>query len=267
MTENTIELEGLGTIRIERINGLKLTRMLAITKAISRKVPGIVGQIGTFRREYAERNAIVLDRATAVMRFGERLERMTDEDWKASGNRLTVPVEPSTAEVIAAVYGDVLEAAEAEVLRLLALITLSNGAVIAAWKEGTLTAEDGPVALRVDRLLEAPADDLLELAVIAGEVLQDQYTSRRDKLGDRLGNAFRLFGLDPSKMTPESRTPTTTPTSSTPTSSTDTPASTDGDPTSPSEPPPISSPVSANAPEPTMSEPPPNGAPRLTVLP
>jgi hypothetical protein len=265
-----VRLEGLGVVRIERINGAKLNRALAITRAIGKKVPDLVGKVSRFRKEYGEQNALELDRATAVMRFGPRtvvdedgtehrvpgrLDHMTEEDWQGSGQKVRMPLEPSPGEVIAAVYDDVIEHAEDSVYRLLALLTLPNEEVLAAWKGDGLPRliED-----RVGDLMGAYAEELLELAIVAGEALGDQWTTKRTELGGRVGNALRLFGLNPERMTPSTpstdSTPTTSPENSTPTSYTDSPASTTGDPTSSSEPPQTFSPGSGNGHEPTTNE-------------
>jgi hypothetical protein len=270
-----VRLEGLGVVRIERINGAKLNRALAITRAIGKKVPDLVGKVSRFRKEYGEQNALELDRATAVMRFGPRtvvdedgtehrvpgrLDHMTEEDWQGSGQKVRMPLEPSPGEVIAAVYDDVIEHAEDSVYRLLALLTLPNEEVLAAWKGDGLPKliED-----RVADLMGAYAEELLELAIVAGEALGDQWTTKRTELGGRVGNALRLFGLNPERMTPSTpstdSTPTTSPENSTPTSYTDSPASTTGDPTSSSEPLPTFSPGSVNGHEPTT-----NGQPSST---
>jgi hypothetical protein len=51
--------------------------------------------------------------------------------------------------------------------------------------------------------LDAPATDLMELAVAAGEMVEEQFTSKVRALGDRLPNALRLFGVTPKSRTTE----------------------------------------------------------------
>lgn len=271
-------------VRVERITGLKLSRSLAIIRAIGRAVPDLVTKWGKFRQEYEQTHSVELDRATALMRFGPqplanelgelerdeagnvrmmpgRLEHLTEEDWNARGNVLRIPASPSTGESIAAILPDALDVAEEHVYRLVALLTLPNQELARVWRTGALNERLDEL---VDELLaEAYADELLELAVVCGEVLDDQFRRKTSELSGRLGNALRLFGLDPTRLapaTPQSPTTsedtsTTSPSSSKPSSSSDSPSSTDGPPTPPSAPLPTSSKFSDDATEnaPTMT--------------
>lgn len=261
-------------VRIERITGLKLSRALAVVRALGKAIPQLVHQYGTFRSEYARTHSLELDRAAALRRYGPEpiigpdgdlvvdehgqprmlpgeLDHLTDADWQAAGNVLRLPASPSTAESVAAMLPEALEVAEEHVYRLCALLTIPNVDVARYWRTGELKER---LDERVDELLaEAYADELLELAVVCGEVLDEQFRRKTSELGGRLGNALRLFGLDPTKLpnsptTSPTATSTEQPSTSRPTSSTDSPASTDGPPTPSSTPPPTYSTPSGDEP-------------------
>jgi hypothetical protein len=99
-------------------------------------------------------------------------------------------------------------------------------------------ATDLPAALdeRSEELLDAPADDLLELAVAAGEMVETQFVAKVRSLGGRLPNALRLLGLSPRSRDTETteETSTTSASRTSAPSSTDSPAPTDGESDEPS---------------------------------
>lgn len=260
-------------VTIERVSGRKASRAFAELKAVGKAVPELVNSWGRFQAEYESTHSVELDRAQAEFRYGPEplvregelvrypedhrlagepvmvpgpLASMTEESWAAAGNKLRLPRSPSFGESLAAIMPDALEVAEEHVYRLLALFTMENADVKAHRKDGTLPTKLDELA---DELLDdAGADELLELAVVCGEVVEDQFVSKTEELGDRLGNALRLLGMDPAKVraqttpqgpqTTDSTTPpeeepsTATSSPSNPTSSTDSPAPGDGPPTS-----------------------------------
>lgn len=283
-TAHTVTINGEQRT-IERISGLKLSRALAIVRAAGQAVPKIVSEWGEFRTEYERTHNIELSRAQALMRYGPRaifdeagdpvldeagqvrmapgaLAHMTDADWAASGNVLAIPSSPSTSESIAAVFPTLIETAEEHVYALLTLFLTSNGELKRLWRSGE--HKEALEAAQADLLADSYADELLELAVVCGELVDEQFSRKAAALGDRLGKALRLFGMDPATLssssptsTEQAETPSETlqssptssvePSSSSATSSTDSPAPTDGDGASPSTPPPTSSSSSGDA--------------------
>lgn len=270
-------------VTVERVSARKASRAFAILRGVSDKLPAIVGRLGEASAEYERTHYIELDRAQAWRRYGaptplvedgefvrdgageivtvpSGIASMSEDDWQAAGNKLRVPQEAPDEYKWAAVFDRALELAEDHVYRLLALLTMSNDDVKRAWRAGTL--KDDVDDLVEDLIDDAYADELLELAVVCGEVVDEQFTSKVRSLGtSRLGNALRLLGIDPTTMgsqtpqgptqTPESTTsptPTTStapPSSSTPASPGDTAESSDGQSTTPSTPPSTSSELSA----------------------
>jgi hypothetical protein len=156
------------------------------------------------------------------------LGHMTEQDWQANGNRLRIPRSPSTEERVAAIFPMALELAEEQTLRLLALLSMTNEEYEAATEGGADAAEQA-MAERVKELKRAPMYDSLELAVAAGEMVEQEFVARaKRELGGRLPNVLRLFGLSPSSRSEDGATSSEQPSPTNPTSSTDSPTPTDG---------------------------------------
>lgn len=288
---------------VERVSSAKAARMLAIVRAAGKTIPGILHKWGEFRSEYERTHSVELNRAQALAQYPPRpglneetgepmrnadgsllmvpgpLAALTEADWEASGNVYRIPESPSFAETVPAILPEVLELAEEHVYRLLALVLMPNREVAAEWRAGTI--KDTLSDRAMDLLADSYPEELVELAVVAGELVDQQFRRKAEELGGRLGNALRLFGLDPAKLTPQTteqapQTPTTTEEettastamstpsqpSSSPSLSTDTPAPTDGDGTPSSTPPSTSSTNSGDSNEPMPSETPETAAPR-----
>lgn len=250
---------GERTYTIERPSGAKASRALALLRALSSAVPEVQERIAQFTREYRESNTIYMTPAEARARYPGEVIRdamgdpliaedgrvrmtpspiagITAEDWAASNNRLPLRAEPSFQEQIVAAFDIGLETAEDHLYKLLALFTLSNAEIKAGRADGTL---DDLIETRANELLDdGYADEIIELAVVCGETVDNHFRRKVRQLGDRLGNALRLIGLGPDRLptqpTEDAQPQTTSsdgPSSSTPASSTDSPEPTDGDPT------------------------------------
>lgn len=273
-----LELGGK-TYMLERPTGLKASRALALMRALSKATPRIGEELAEFRRKYERENFLELDRVQARMRYPARpvtdaagavmidekgapvmlpspVDRMSEEDWQATGGVFRAPASPSGPEVIAAIFDTALELAEEHVYKLLALFTITNSELKTHRAAGTLAEalEDRKTEL----LDDAFADELLELAVACGELVDHHFRRKSAELGDRVGNALRLIGLDWTPTSPSTPTPASTdgPSSSKPSSSTATPASTPDGPPTPSSTPPTTSSSSSehSSPETTPSE-------------
>lgn len=242
--------------RVERVSARKASRAFALLKHINRQAKDLAKRVDAFEREWREEHVTMLTRAEARVRFPRTLvldpetgapvthegelvyapsaiDAMTAEDWQATSDRYPVHEAAPGYAVLMYAFEEALDVAEAHVYRLLALLLMDNETVTAKWKDGSL---DDDLATAADDLLDgAMADEVLELAVVCAEVLEDQFRSKLDTLGDRTGNLLRLFGMRPSTT---SSTSPNGPTTSPPSSSTDTPSSSapDGPPTSSSTP-------------------------------
>jgi hypothetical protein len=243
-------------------------RVLHTLRWISQSVPGILKEWGEFTRSYEAEHVTEIDRAFARVEYAPRplmdeeplldgegraitdqlgqalvrrtprlvdgvpvmgpdpLGHLTEEDWQANGNRLRIPRSPSVEERVAAIFPMALEVAEEQTLALLALLSMTNEEYDAAAKGDVKKA----IQERTNELLSAPMYDMLELAIAAGEMVEQEFIGRaKRELADRLPNALRLFGMNPSSRS-ETQTTSPTPVSPTsPTSSTDSPSPTDGE--------------------------------------
>jgi hypothetical protein len=157
------------------------------------------------------------------------LGHITEADWAASGNKLREPKSPSSAEQIVAVLPLAIELAEDEVAKLLGLIAMTNSDVKRYGKENLDTLWE-KAAEYGDEILEAPMEQVVELAVVAGECVQETYMVKVvERLGERLTSIARLVGMDVSARTaPGKQTSSTEASTTSPTSSTDSPEPTDG---------------------------------------
>lgn len=262
-------------ITVERFCFAKAMRVITLLKKLQQSAPEISKAASDFRREYMAGNIVELDRVQAKMEFGPQpifddenrpmfhegelltmassVDRMTEQDWERSNQTLKIRQEPSTAEMVAAVFPVAYEHAEETVVRLLGLVIMSNADVLRFVAAGNLWDE-------VDRVAEqviAPAfiEDVLELVVVVGEVIEGQVMTKVKGLGDRLGKIRRLLTgektkTDLSEGSPTSSEspaqPSTEPASDSPDSSTGpTPEPSSLSPGTPSVPSPQSLPVSA----------------------
>lgn len=293
---NTIKL-GPTEYVIEPVSARKASRAFAIIRRVGKVVEAIAEDLAQFDQNYGTTHYVEFTPAQARMRYPKRpllgddrlpiyepavlviegeerpnpragelvylaspVDAITEEDWAASGGVLRLPVEPEDYERFAAVFDKATEEAEADVYELLALFTFSNADVKAFRRDGTLADK---LRDRAEDLLDdALADEVLELAVMAGEVVDDQFRRKAATLGGgRLGKALSLLGINPtqeatqtpgqeeqtdqtatdpdpagSSPSPTSETSPAPSASSTPTSPTDSPAPTAGAPTPPSTP-------------------------------
>lgn len=254
------------TITVEVPSTRKAHRALAWIRHLSRTQPAIQKHVGEFRRQYSADNYTELDRVQARVQFPEKyladengdpvrnpdgsiiflpspVDAITDAEWQATGGKLRLPKAPGGEAVAFAMLDKALELAEEDVYRILALMTLTNEEVKQHRNDLAAAVEE-----RVEFILDNsfPAD-VLELAVIVVEVLEEHVNSRLARLGDRAGKALRMVGLgsqtDPGPATTD---PTPTPSTSTPNTSTDSPASTDGEQATPSTSPSDSSSTSSS---------------------
>lgn len=285
---NTLRLRCGRELVVERVNGRKASQALKLLRRVNSTVKAVTTALGEFERDYARSHSVELDRVQARMRYPRRplldadtgdpvrepdalengepnpragdlilvdspLDHLTPEDWERAGHVVRLPLSPSTPERIGAVFDVAVDGAEDEVWKLLALLTMSNEDLRAQRRRHDGPGIDAVLAeLAEDLLDDAELDELLELAVIAGETIDDQFRRKLAELEDRAGNALRLLGLAPAQEEEQPQTAreeprttvtfepheepredaATTPSNGRPTSSTDSPeASPDGTPT------------------------------------
>jgi hypothetical protein len=262
-------------ITVERFCFAKAMRVITLLKKLQQSAPEISKAASDFRREYMAGNIVELDRVQAKMRFGPQpifddenkpmfhegelltmaspVDRMTEQDWERSDQTLKIRQEPSTPEMVAAVFPVAYEHAEKTVAQLLGLVIMSNTKVLEYVAAGTLWEEVDRLA--ADVIAPAYIEDVMELVVVVAETIEGQVMTKVKGLGDRLGKIRRLLTgektkTDPSEGSPTSSEPpaqpSTEPVSDSPASSTGpTPEPSSLSPGTPSAPLPQSSPVSA----------------------
>lgn len=258
-------------VELERVSGRKASRALAQLRRIGKAMPSLQNKLADYEREYEASNYVELDRVQARLRYPQQrlvdadgmplyepaeingepnpkagepmwlpspIDLISEADWEQTGGVLRRPKSPEWGDKIFAIFPDALEEAEEDVYRLLALFLLSNAEVKELWRSGGLDAE---LKAKADDLIDdALGDEIMELAVVVSELVDDQFVRKARQLGGRLGNLGRLVGLEPTSLTlPTTPTPAppSGPSSLTPTSSTDSPVPTDGGPTPSSTPP------------------------------
>lgn len=148
-------------------------------------------------------------RAGEVVMAPSPLESMDDDAWAAQGNVMKRPRSPSWGESATAVLPDVIEDIEDHVYKLLALFTMPNAEVKAKRKDGTIHEELDRLAN--DLMDDAYLDEVLELAVACGDVVDGAFRAKVEKIGgSRVGKALRLLGVDPTALQPKAQEPAQT---------------------------------------------------------
>lgn len=178
----------------------------------------------------------ILDERTGAPMLGpDPLGHLSEQDWQASGNKLKRPRTPTTQECFVKVFPKMIELAEKQMASLFGLVCMSNDDISRYSREGDDVIRQ-KIAEAGDELLDEPFDKLIELGVVCGEVISEQYQENiLGKLGPRINMMLNLVGIQVTLKSKKQRdeeaaTPTTenssSPTSAT--SSTDSPQPTDG---------------------------------------
>lgn len=225
--EYTREYEDTHTVDLDRA----LARSQYPPEPLMREEPVVVDgvvQTDLLNRPLVRREPM-FDEAGKVRVGPDPLGHITDADWAASGNKLRQPRSPTAAEQVVAILPLAIELAEGEVAKLLGLVAMPNRDVKTYGRDSLDVLWEKAAELG-DDILEAPMDQVVELAVVAGECVQETYMVKVvERLGGRLAAIGRLFGMkltaDPETSNETSPTPAST---RNPTSSTDSPPPTDG---------------------------------------
>lgn len=167
------------TVTIPRFSGFKVVRAGRIVKELTRKYPSVLFDIASFTREYEERNSVRVTRAMAKLPRYEQIG-LTDRDF-GDKEFVEFPQSPSTPEQIAAVFPQIMEAAESEIVTLLALILAPNSELADHDEAGDV---DEYLSKEGKKLLHsADADQLVDVALVAVDVLRDQFAKKIDEVG------------------------------------------------------------------------------------
>lgn len=244
-------------------SAFKAVYALEIIGDVESAVRGLVHEAGDFRTEYAKRHTLTMPRAEARRQYAPRplLERteteggevklapllvdgdpvmgpdplghLTDADWEASDNLLTIPEYPDENAVMLAMIPRAFKAAKTSVLRLLAL-ALTSDRDVETW-DGAEEIDAKLDTAGTELLHKCKADELGALVVgvlqLAREQVADPFAAARREIEAMFAPTPPDPEAEPERepMTVEPPEPESE-TGSSPTSSTGSPAATDGSP-------------------------------------
>jgi len=170
------------TVQLPELNGYKAVRALRLISEVSKCSPAVLERLADLRSEYADRNALVLTPALAKLpRFqrtiidedgNEHDEAVfTDADFEIAGGEIRIPQDPGVSDQIIAVFPIIFEAAEKQVIELLALLTAPNSELADADENG---AVDEYLAQTSRKLLHtASLEQLVALLLAAVEIVAE----------------------------------------------------------------------------------------------
>jgi hypothetical protein len=181
------------TVTVERFTLAKAMRVITLLQLIQKQVPDVTKEWAIYRKQYADEYATEIDRIDAKARFGGALDDITDDEWERAGQKLKIPGTPSTAEVFFQMAPTIYEKAEQVTLRLLGLIAMPNDTV-------NRYVASGDIWERVDELVDelikpAALDEIMELGLVAAEVIDGQVLAKAQSVRERAGNVARLLGF------------------------------------------------------------------------
>lgn len=218
------------TVSIGKLPTYKVLRVGTLLTGLMREVPELSERMTSFQREYAATNTVRISRVAAELRYEpEQLERISEDAWEAADGWLELPASPSLMEVAANVLPLAWDEMHDRVLELLALLIVPTSRLRDAADDETKLKE--VVAEQVRALMWIDADQLLDLAAAAAEVIEEQFEGKAESLR-KVGGLFGL-GRTTTETEPETETETVGTVSVKPnsTSLTDSDGPTDGDPT------------------------------------
>lgn len=261
---------------LEKFKVSKGVRAITLVSAINKLAPELTKEGGRITREYGQEHFTELSRAQAFLRYGHPMPvfnedgtpvldvdgtvittpapitKMTEADWERSDHKLRIPESPPSELLMFELIPFIMEKAQEPVFRLFALVLMPNKDVTAFAANGTLWDRVDDIVNGV--IMEADIDELMDLAMTAAELVDNQVRTKVKAGEEKWGNALRLFGwkrettssLDPAIPTKSSEQPEQpSSTSSSPSSiaTTGTPEPSGTSPGTPSETSPSDTPV------------------------
>lgn len=188
---------GERTITVGRFKGYKATRIMQEAAKLGRRYPRIGKDLAAFREEYRETHTLELTRTQAELRFGDEAREISDKAWEQMNGILRLPQTPSLEEQLMAVYPQIIETAQDQLVQLIGLLALGNGDARDAWEEGGDEAVDEAARkLGNDLLFDADAEEVFELVLAGVEVGKAQF----GPLGARVRALATQIGI---QRTPE----------------------------------------------------------------
>lgn len=198
---------------IPKFSGYKVVRAGRIVKAITQKYPSIVADMAKFERDFETQNTVRITRAMSKLPKFQALG-LTNRDFEKV-DFVEYPQSPSQWQIVASVFPAIMDIAESEIAVLLALVLAPNSELAEKDDDGAIDEYLHAEGRKL--LFEADADQVWDVAVAVGEILNEQFAQ---KLGDS-GNLIALFSgnvtpgganQESKKTSPESSTDSPEPT-------------------------------------------------------
>lgn len=170
------------SVQLPELNGYKAVRASRLVADVSRCFPDVLERLAELRKEYATTNALVLTPALAKLPRYQRtiidengVEHdeaiFTDADFEIAGGEIRIPQDPSAVDQIIAVFPLIFDAAEKQVIELMALLVAPNSELADADENGTV---DEYLAKNGRKLLHtASLEQLLALMIAAVEIVTE----------------------------------------------------------------------------------------------
>src|SRR5262245_44151242 len=124
------------TYTLEGFRAFKALRAGDILARITHDVPGILEKMAEYSARAEEWNTVTVGRASAQAQYPHLVVGMTDADWEAENNTVTLVKPPEFEEQIVAVFPEIFKTARDHVLELLALIIAPNSELRRADDQG-----------------------------------------------------------------------------------------------------------------------------------
>lgn len=208
-------LVGERSYRIARFRGLKAQLILKLTAELAKAYPDLQSKVAEFEQSYIDESSLTLSRTEVELRYGADAERISEAAWETTGGEYKLKQMPTTQERLAAIWPDLLLSAEVPVLRLLAVISLSNEDLRAADEADTV--DEKIEERRKELLYDGPPEELVELAVAGVNVARDQFGPLARKAAPLLAKVgLGMMGIpEPmeSSISPEEESPSPPPSS------------------------------------------------------
>jgi hypothetical protein len=238
---------------VANFKGFKAFRLGRMLTELGEIGPKIQSKVSAFVAEYRKENVEEIARATLEFRYPADAAAVTDKAWEESGGVIKLARDPGEAEILAVALPAAFELAGERVVDLLAWVIADDRELEQKDDEGEEAIDAYIKGLRRKLLFRGDVDELLELALVAKDVLTGQMAGKAERARSLLalvglGNdsededpepeteATEEDGRKPAEMTIEDdekaethSTSESQPTSQKPDSSTDSQPPTDGD--------------------------------------
>jgi hypothetical protein len=179
-------------VQLTSFSAYKMIEATEVLARILKAVPDLTDQVADFRKNYAERHAATLDRATVEFQYPAKAAGVSDAAWEAVGQKLTMPGDASMPEQIMGVFPQILEAAKRELFDLLAVVMTPSSAFETGDAAGETTAQI-TAENRRKIMHKATVRQLVQLILAAADHLQGEIDGAASK--EDLGKLLGLFGL------------------------------------------------------------------------